>query len=77
MIIPFPSPKESSPLNNAYGHEPLEEAPRIDITAGHRKVWAVRINGRIWSEFDTDTAAARVASALHTLEAYELLERVR
>lgn len=43
----------------SYGYPAPEAADCIEITAGHTRVWAVRIDGAIYAEFATATNAIR------------------
>lgn len=57
------------PQSNAYGFPPVEEErERVEITAGLTKVWAVRVDTAIWSEFNSTTLAIRCAEHLRGLD---------
>lgn len=55
---------------------PLDKRPTVDVSAclDGTRVW---VHGRRFADFPTITAAARVASALMTLENYGLLDCIR
>jgi hypothetical protein len=57
------------PQSNAYGFDPVEEVrERVEITAGLRKTYAVRVDAAIWAEFYSATLAIRCAEHLRGLD---------
>jgi hypothetical protein len=74
-VVPFPRPRpvaEFPPqVMNAFGFppvEPVEDRPIVDLDGC--QVW---LRGRLFRTFMSETNAARVASALMTLEALDCL----
>lgn len=57
------------PMAAAFGFAPVEDLPRerVEVTAGHTKVWATRVDGMIWAQFDSATLALRCAENLRGL----------
>lgn len=58
------------PQSNAFGFpavDALEPRERVEVTAGLTKVYATRVDGMIWAQFDSATLAIRCADHLRGL----------
>lgn len=71
-VIDFGTPHlrviEQAPAGRHEFAEPEAIRDRVEITAGLRKVYAVRVDGVIWAEFDVCTLAIRCKENLDGLD---------
>lgn len=71
-VIPLnpPSPRLYVVEQSPAGQHEFNDADRdrVEITAGLNKVWAVRVGGVIWAEFNVHTLAIRCKELLDGLD---------